>query len=226
MKRGVIQPSGLAIEVPTRQTAIQQVRIVPHKTHYTLEVIYEQLPQKGENLNPAWYAGLDIGLDNLATITANKLGFVPLVVNGRPLKSINQYYNRRRAALQARLGVGASSKRLGRLTDKRNRRVHYELHLASRRLIERLVQEGIGTLIIGKNDGWKQASYLGRRVHRGLFISARGRRIQADVNGSYNIIRKAAPCAFDAAGVEGAVVRPVRLALTKKKTRVCGQPHH
>jgi transposase len=56
-----------------------------------------------QNLNPAWCAGIDIGLDNLATITANKPGFVPVVVNGRPLKSINQYYNKRRAALQARL---------------------------------------------------------------------------------------------------------------------------
>ena len=68
----------------------------------------------------------------------------------------------------------------------------------------------------------KRESYLGRRVHRGLFISAQGRRIQADVNGSYNIIRKEAPCAFDAAGVEGAVVRPVRLVLTKPKIRKRG----
>jgi len=283
LKCGVVQPSGLAIEVPTRQTCVQQVRIVPHKTHYTAEVIYEKSPEPAPGLKPDWYAGVDIGLDNLATVTANKPGFVPVVVNGRPLKSINQFYNKRRAELQARLPVGASSKRLDRLTDKRNRRIHYELHLASRRIIEHLVHEKIGTLIIGKNDGWKQEiglgrrnnqnfvaipharfiemltykaelvgirvivreegytskcsfvdlepiekreAYLGRRTHRGLFISARGRRIQADVNGSYNIIRKEAPCAFDAAGVEGAVVRPVRLALTKYKTRSCGQCHN
>jgi putative transposase len=215
-------------------------------------------------------------LDNLATVTSNKPGCVPVVVNGRPLKSINQYYNQRRAGLQSRLPVGASSHRLDRLTDLRNRRIRYELHLASRRTIEWLVCEGIGTLVIGKNDGWKQeinlghrtnqnfvnipharfidlltykaelvgirvivreesftskcsfldlepierhATYLGRRAHRGLFISAQGRRIQADVNGSYNILRKEAPCAFDAAGVEAAVVRPVRLVLAKYKTR-------
>jgi putative transposase len=276
LQRGRIKPSGLAIEVPTGQKKLNQVRIVPRKTHYVVEVVYEQTPQPAENLNPAWYAGVDIGLDNLATVTANQPGFTPVVVNGRPLKSINQYYNQRRAELQARLPVGASSRRLERLTDKRNRRIQYELHLASRRIIEHLVQAGIGTLVIGKNDGWKQAielgkrnnqnfvtipharfiqmlsykaelvgicvivreesytskcsfldlepiekreSYLGRRVQRGLFISAQGQRIQADVNGSYNIIRKEAPCAFSAAGVEGAVVRPVRLVLTKYKTR-------
>jgi len=281
LKQGVIQPSGLAIGVPTDKP-VQQVRIVPHKTHYTVEVVYEKSPQPAKNLNPAWSAGLDIGLDNLATITANKPGFTPVVVNGRPLMSINQYYNRRRTELQAHLPVGASSKRLDRLTDKRNRRIQYELHLASRRIVELLVQEGISTLVIGKNDGWKQEislgrrtnqnfvaipharlidmltykaalvgirviareesytskcsfldlepiekheTYLGRRVHRGLFISAHGRRIQADVNGSYNILRKEVPCAFDAAGIEGAVVRPVRLVLTKPKTRQCGHEY-
>ena len=276
LKQGLVQPSGLAIEVPTNHAQLQQVRIVPHKTHYTVEVVYEKTPQIAENLNPAWYAGGDIGLDNLVTITSNKPGFVPVVVNGRPLKSTNQYYNQRRAELQSRLPVGASSKRLERLTDKRNRRIQYELHLASRRVIELLLEEGIGTLVIGKNDGWKQeinlgrrtnqnfvsipharyiamlaykaelvgirviireesytskcsfldlepierhATYQGRRVKRGLFISAQGRRIQADVNGSYNILRKEVPCAFGAAGIEGAVVRPVRLVLANHKTR-------
>jgi len=275
LKRGVVQPSGLPIEVLTKHPDLQQVRIVPHKTHYTMEVIYEKAIRVAENLNPAYFAGGDIGLDNLVTITSNKPGFTPVVVNGRPLKSINQYYNSRRAELQSLLPVGVSSRRLERLTDKRNHRVRHELHLASRRVIELLVQEGIGTLVIGKNDGWKQeinlgrrtnqnfvlipharfiqmltykaelvgirviareesytskcsfldsepiqrqVTYLGRRVKRGLFISARGRRIQADVNGSYNILRKEVPCAFDAAGIEGAVVRPVRLVLAKQKT--------
>ena len=279
LRQGVVRPSGLTIAIPTRHPQLQQVRIVPHKTHYTVEVIYEKSPAVTENLNPAWYAGGDLGLDNLVTITSNKPGFVPVVVNGRPLKSINQYYNRRRAELQSRLPLGASSQRLERLTDRRNRRIHHEMHLASRRVIDLLQREGIGTLVIGKNDGWKQEinlgkrtnqnfviipharfiamlaykaelvgiqviareesytskcsfldwesiekheHYCGRRVRRGLFISAQGRRIQADVNASYNILRKEVPCAFDAAGIEGAVVRPVRLVLAKQKTRM---PH-
>jgi putative transposase len=278
LRQALVQPSGLAIEVPTSQPPLQPVRSVPHKTHDTLEGVYEKTPQIAENLNPAWYAGGDIGLDNLVTITSNKPGFVPVVVNGRPLKSTNQYYNQRRAELQSRLPVGASSKRLERLTDKRYRRIQYELHLASRRVIELLLEAGIGTLGLGKHAGWKQeinlgrrthqncvsspharymerlayqaewvamrvivreenytskcsfldlepmerqATYLGRRVKRGLFISAQGRRIQAEVNGSDNLLRNEVPCAFDAAGREGAVVRPVRLVLAKHKTRQC-----
>jgi putative transposase len=276
LKQNLVRPSGLDIEVRTRHPNLRQVRIVPHATHYTLEVVYEQSPEPVPSLNPDWYAGMDLGLDNLAAVTSNKPGFQPFLVNGRPLKSINQFYNKRHAELQAHLPVGASSKRLESLTDKRNRRLQYELHLASRRIIERLVQEDIGTLVIGKNAGWKQEinlgrrnnqnfvaipharfidlltykaelvgiqvivreesytskcsfldrepiekreTYAGRRVKRGLFHSASGRRIQADVNASYNIIRKAAPCAFDAAGVEGAVVHPVRLILAKNQKR-------
>jgi len=178
LKQALVQPSGLAIEVPTHHPQLQQVRIVPHKTHYTLEVVYEKTPHGAENLNPAWYAGGDLGLDNLVTITSNKPGFVPVAVNGRPLKSINQYYNQRRAELQSLLPVGTSSKRLDRLTDKRNRRIHYELHLASRRVIELLLQAGIGTLVIGKNDGWKQEINLGRRTNQNFVAIPHARFIE------------------------------------------------
>ena len=173
-----MQPSGLPIKVLTRHPDLQQVRIVPHKTHYTVEVVYEKAICVDENLNPAYFAGADIGLDNLVTITSNNPGFVPVVVNGRPIKSINQYCNSRRAELQALLPVGASSRRLERLTDKRNRRILHELHLASRRVIELLVQEGIGTLIIGKNDGWKQEINLGRRSNQNFVVIPHARFIQ------------------------------------------------
>ena len=178
LKRGLVQPSGLPIEVLTKHPELQQVRIVPHKPHYTVEVIYEKAIRVSENLSPAYFAGGDIGLDNLVTITSNKPGFTPVVVNGRPLKSINQYYNSRRAELQSVLPVGASSKRLERLTDKRNRRIRHELHLASRRVIELLVQAGIGTLIIGKNDGWKQEINLGRRTNQNFVAIPHARFIQ------------------------------------------------
>ena len=48
-------------------------------------------------------AGVDIGLNNLAAVASNKPGFVPFLVNGRPLKSINQFYNKRRAQLVSQL---------------------------------------------------------------------------------------------------------------------------
>jgi putative transposase len=136
-----------------------------------------------------------------------------------------------------------------------------------RRIIKLLVQEGIGTLVIGQNANWKQEVELGkrnnqqfvcipracfiemlaykaelvgirvliteesytskcsfldnepirkqeshasRRIKRGLFGASDGRLLNADVNGSANVIRKVAPNAF-AEGVEAVVVRPMRL---------------
>ncbi|MHA1917853.1 MAG: hypothetical protein ACTSUV_06040 [Candidatus Ranarchaeia archaeon] len=44
--------------------------------------------------------------------------------------------------------------------------------------------------------------YLGKRVRRGLFKTQKGRFINADVNGAYNIIKKVVPNAFSADGIE------------------------
>ncbi len=162
LARGLIQPSMLPISVPTKQKHINQVRIVPRNGFYVIEVVYEQEPIQSE-VNPAYYAGIDIGTNNLLALTSNKPAFQAIVVNGRPVKSVNQYYNKRKAALQKKLGKTGITRRMERLTNKRNRRIDYYMHTASKRVIDLLVKEGIGTLVIGKNDAWKQEASLGKR---------------------------------------------------------------
>ena len=160
--QGSIKPAGLAISIQTRQQAINQVRIVPRKGYYVVEVIYDKAVQQAP-VTPAYYAGIDIGVNNLVALASNKPGFVPVVVNGRPVKSINQFYNKRRAELQQQLGHTGTTKRMERLTTTRNRRIDHYLHTVSKRIIKLLVKEGIGTLVIGKNDGWKQGVEMGKR---------------------------------------------------------------
>src|SRR5947209_2856170 len=138
LKRGIIKPSMLKISVKTKQKDINQVRIVPRKGFYVVEAVYEQ-EEKQAPVNPACYAGIDIGMNNLVALTSNKPGFRSVLVNGRPVKSINQFYN------------------------KRNRRIDHYMHTVSRRIIDLLVKEGIGTLVIGKNDAWKQEVNMGKR---------------------------------------------------------------
>jgi putative transposase len=58
--------------------------------------------------------------------------------------------------------------------------------------------------------------FSGRRVKRGLYQAANGRRLNADVNGAYNIIRKVLPDAFGK-GIAGAAVHPVRLPVRTKR---------
>ncbi len=278
LKRGMLAPSGLGIEVPTKQGTVKHARIVPRKGFYVVEVVYEKAVEQA-SVNPAYYAGIDIGMHNLAALTSNKPNFKPVIVNGCPVKSINQFYNKRKAELQKKLGHTGTTQRIERMTNKRNRRIDHYMHTASKRIIDLLVQEGIGVLVIGKNDGWKneiemgkrnnqnfvqipharfismltykaelvgimvkiteesytsKASFLdrdplpvckpnddttytfsGKRVKRGLYRASNGRYINADSNGSYNIIRKVAPDAFGPEGVEDFAVHPVRITLAK-----------
>jgi len=97
---GLVKLSGLSLEIQTQQARYDMVRIIPKHSHYVVEVVYTQ-PEAQADVNPDWIAGVEIGLNNLAAITSNKPGFVPLLVNGRPLKSINQFYNKRKAHLQS-----------------------------------------------------------------------------------------------------------------------------
>lgn len=267
LKRGVIQPSGLPIEIQTQHTNVDCVRIVPRHGYYVVEVVYEQVETHVDR-DTSLYASIDIGLNNLATLTSNKGGFVPLLVNGRPVKSINQFYNKEREHIQKELGTKQyTSRRMERLTNKRTRKIDHYLHTASRRIVDVLIAEQIGTLVIGKNANWKQEAnmskrhnqnfvqvpharfidmltykcklvgirvilteesytskcsfldmepikkheqYMGKRVKRGLFRSADGTQYNADVNGSYNILRKVAPDVF-AQGSRGCVVHPLPL---------------
>jgi putative transposase len=79
------------------------------------------------------------------------------------MKSVNQFYNKRKARLQQKLGKTGTTKRMERLTNKRTRRINYYLHTASKQIIDLLVEENIGTLLIGKNPEWKQEINIGPR---------------------------------------------------------------
>ncbi|NEO51935.1 MAG: IS200/IS605 family element transposase accessory protein TnpB [Okeania sp. SIO3B5] len=279
LKQGIINPSKTGIYlktlVPTSQ--IKQVRLVPRLNHYVIEVVYEATEKQYE-LEKNRCASIDIGLNNLATLTFNQAGIKPLLINGRPLKSINQYYNKVKSFLQPQLRENKSSKRLKKLCNKREFKINDYLHKASRLIIDTLINQKIGTLIIGHNEHWKQkislgkrnnqnfvcvpynrliemlsykakmvginviiteesytsassfidndlipvykegeknqVTFSGKRIKRGLYRTASKRLINADVNGSLNIMKKAVPNVFDY-GIEGVVVHPVRITPAK-----------
>jgi len=174
LDRGLIAVSGLGVLVQTAQarSTLDQVRIVPKAGQYVVEVIYQcEITQA--QVDPDLFVALDLGVNVLAALTSNKPGFIPRLVNGRPAKATNQLYNKQRAQEQKQLARGKAphftSHRLDRITTKRNRRIMHYLHTASRRIIDLLVAEGIGTLIIGKNPLWKQRVELGKK-HNQEFV--------------------------------------------------------
>ncbi|MDB9303843.1 MULTISPECIES: RNA-guided endonuclease InsQ/TnpB family protein [Cyanophyceae] len=170
LKKGVIKLSQTEITFPTKASDVKEVRLIPQCGQYVIEVVYSKYVNP-QQLNLNWVAGIDIGLDNLASLTSNKTGLLPVLVNGRPLKSINQQYNKTKARLQSQLkGNVKTSKRIQALTCKRNNRIDNYLHNASRWVIDYLVSQGIGTLVVGKNDQWKQEINLGPTTNQN-FVS-------------------------------------------------------
>ncbi|WP_066380575.1 MULTISPECIES: RNA-guided endonuclease TnpB family protein [unclassified Anabaena] len=163
MKVGLIHLSQTQIHLTTKvdYVHLNQVRIVPKIDHYVVEVVYEK-SEIDYGLDSNAIAAIDLGIDNLATLTSNQPGFIPVLVSGRIIKSINRYYNQKKANLQSLLpGHQKTSKQLQSLTKKRNFRVDDYLHKASRLIIDHLVNCGIGTLVIGQNSLWKQNANLG-----------------------------------------------------------------
>jgi putative transposase len=124
LSRGILVPSGLSIEVQTTHRRLKQARIVPRIGFYVVEIVYEQ-HEAAPSGDSALYAAVDLGVDTLAALTSNKVGFLPRLVNGRPIKSTNQFYNKRRAELQAALGHDGTTARMERLTTKRTRRINH-----------------------------------------------------------------------------------------------------
>lgn len=118
------------------------------------------------------FIGIDIGIDNLASITSNDKNF-SYIVKGTPLKSMNQYYNKRKAQIQSELekcNKKKFSRKLERLTNKRNLKIKNYLHNASRRIINLCKSQNIGNIVIGHNKGWKQEVNISKKNNQN-FVS-------------------------------------------------------
>lgn len=243
----------------------KQARIIYHGGEIDIEFVYD-IPDVEEKEDNGKYAAIDIGIDNLAALVWNT-GDKPVLIKGTPLKSVNQYYNKKMAKCRSiceLMNGRHSSNRITRIIAKRNRKVDDYLHKASCKVIDLCSRQGVSVLVIGKNKGWKQEVNLGkrtnqhfvqipfarfiqkikykaesvgikvvlteesytsgtsfldgeapvkdyydksRRVYRGLFKANDDRKINADVNGSYQIMRKVFPN-VSTDGIEGVVLRP------------------
>lgn len=140
---------------------IAHVRIFPGTKKYKVEVVYkiESLPKKTKGN----IAGIDLGLDNLATVAINKRGIRPLLINGRPLKSMNLYFNNKRDKVQSELkkcNDKYMSHKLETLYRKRNNRFNTYMHKASKEIIDYCLEHNVKQIIIGHNKLQKQESKL------------------------------------------------------------------
>lgn len=156
--RGYLKLSGTSFYIKTKVDNVQSARIVPHNKYITVEICYNvDEPQSSNNDR---YAGLDIGVNNLAVITSNC--FTPVIVNGRPLKSINQFYNKKIAELNS--NNLSCTKLMYSIIRKRNNKTKDYMHKSSAFVVNHLVSNNIGTLVIGRTKDWKQDMKIDRRM--------------------------------------------------------------
>lgn len=255
------------IETGIQKRYLRFVRIVPCGNCYKIEVVYKKeiIDKSSYNNN---HISIDLGIDNLATLT-NNIGLQPIVINGRILKSINQFYNKERSKALGYVGRGIS-KRIKKIDTKRNNIVEDHLHKVSRYIINYCLENKIDNIVIGRNKDWQRNSnigkknnqgfvqipfenlikkiqykaeengirveviseeytskssfidgdilptkfgdyeFSGKRIYRGLYKSKDGILINADVNGSYNILRKRISEFKYDDRVEGMALYPIR----------------
>ena len=260
----------IKLPIHTNLKKFQQVHLVPKVGFIQVEIVYNK-EIADSSLDKTRAIGIDLGLNNLMAITSN-IGNISNLVNGRPLKYINQYYNKRKAYLTSLLEKGRlkSSKRLRRLEMKRTCKIKDYLHKTSRRVVELMEQNDIGTCFIGHNKDWKQEinigsrnnqnfvsipysllinmlrykieemggvlvelneaytskcsfldneeickheTYKGKRVKRGLFLSENKKALNADINGSLNILKRGMGYSFK---FENIFFRPEKIDIEKK----------
>jgi putative transposase len=248
LKTGFIKLSGTNIKIPFKNInngKLKEVRIIPSLLTYKIEIIYE-ITEPSLKINDNKIS-IDLGVNNLCAIT-NNIHQKYLIFNGKPIKSINQYYNKKLSEYKSNLPKNIyTSNKIKKLTEKRNNKIKCEIHKITKNIVKYCESHDISTIIVGYNKEWKNECrmgkknnqkfiqipylelintlmykarleginmilteesytskcsffdqeemkyheiYAGKRVKRGLFKTLNGFQINADINGSLNIMKK------------------------------------
>ena len=259
---------------------VKEIRIIPkaNARFFEIQYIYEaDCIQR--NLNQSNALALDLGINNLVTAVSNT--GKSFIVDGRKLKSINQWFNKENARLQSikdkqHFGKKPTNRQNAIVRD-RNNKVNDYMNKTARIIIDYCISNDIGTLIAGynvtfqrnsnmgkqnnqnfvnipyghlrdklsylcelngivyieqeesytskasfwdndnipvyNNDNPKEYEFSGSRIHRGLYKTAGGKVLNADINGALNIMRKSRVVDLKVLYSRGEVDTPVRIRI-------------
>ena len=248
----------ITIKLPPvlKDRKIKEIRIIPkqHSRYFEIQYTYE-IEEVQRELNKENGLGIDLGIDNLCTCVTNT--GTSFIIDGRKLKSINQYYNKINAKLQSikdKQKIKRTTLRQKKIARKRNNRVNDYLSKAARTIVDYCLNNDIGKIVLGYNEdfqrnsnmgrinnqnfvnvpygklrdklmylcklygiefklqeesytskasffdgdeipvydkeNWQEYIFSGKRIKRGLYQTSAGKLINADCNGSLNILRK------------------------------------
>lgn len=272
-------PTPMFIKIPPhiRGKKINQIHIVPkyNGKYFEVRYMFDDVDEEKPKFDFTKALGIDLGVNNLATCATNT--GESFIIDGKKLKSINQWYNKelsRLSSIKDKQGIKGYTKRQYDLTTKRNNRVNNYIYCAAKKIVDYCVDNKIGNLVVGYNDGFQSnvslgrvnnqnfvmiplgrlknrieylcnqyginfvqqeesytskasffdndkipkwnpqnpvnATFSGKRLHRGLYITANGSTINADVNAALNILRKSNLTDLTVLQAKGAVSSPLR----------------
>ena len=155
----------IAIKLPPvlKGKKIKEIRIIPkqHSRYFEIQYTYE-VKEIQRELNKENGLGIDLGIDNLCTCVTNT--GASFIIDGRKLKSINQYYNKINAKLQSikdKQKIERTTLRQKRITRKRNNRINDYLSKAARTIVNYCLNNDIGKLVLGYNEDFQRNSNIG-----------------------------------------------------------------
>lgn len=155
----------IAIKLPLvlKGKKIKEIRIIPkqHSRYFEIQYTYE-IEEVQRELNKENVLGIDLGIDNLCTCVTNT--GASFIIDGRKLKSINQYYNKINAKLQSikdKQKIERTTLRQKRITRKRNNRINDYLSKAARTIVNYCLNNDIGKLVLGYNEDFQRNSNIG-----------------------------------------------------------------
>ena len=157
------------IHIRARHGNVRQIRIKIFKNSILISLMYEK---EEKQICGTKIMGIDLGVNNLIAAAWDS-DDKPVIISGKPIKSINQYYNKAKAHMQKEAKVyngKNSTKRMNKLTAKRNRKIKDYMHKASRKIVELAVSSDVGLIVIGANEGWKQKVHMGNITNQN-FVS-------------------------------------------------------
>lgn len=145
---------------------IKEIRIIPKFNARFFEIQYTyQVENEERNLDKNNALAIDLGVNNLATCVTNR--GKSFIVDGKKLKSINQWFNKYNAKLQSikdKQGYGKTlTMKQKYIWNKRNNRVNDYLAKSARIIINYCLENNIGTLVCGYNNDFQRNSDIGKK---------------------------------------------------------------
>jgi IS605 OrfB family transposase len=139
---------------------IKELRILPRNQCFYAEFVYEKESATRYYLNPSNVLAIDPGINNWLSCVSNVA--TSFIIDGRKVKSLNQWYNKRVATLKEGKPQGYWDEQLAHITEKRNRQIRDAVNKAARLVVDHCIENQIGTVVFGWNQGQRQEAALGK----------------------------------------------------------------